>query len=291
MTQTETTANKGEVERVASGVPGLDAVLYGGFLRGGLYLVQGPPGMGKTILANQILYGQAAEGGRALFVTVLSENHGRMMAHLRPMRFFDETLIPEQVAYISAYRALEDDGLKGLANLIRREVMARRAGLLVIDGMSAVQAAVGAELDIKRFTHELQTMASSTNCTMFLLTSAVGAMSAPEHTMVDGLIELRQQFHGARSERRITVHKLRGGRYLEGARVPHHLGRHHGVPADRSPLRSAHVPWPPAWDAAVDRGRLARRHVQWRHSRGLHDRAGRSVRRGQDHASALSAIK
>jgi KaiC len=74
-------------------VPGLDTVLRGGFLRGG----QGSPGTGKTILASQIIYTHAAQGRRALFVTVLGENHGRMMQHLRPMRFFDPSLVPEPV--------------------------------------------------------------------------------------------------------------------------------------------------------------------------------------------------
>ena len=64
MTQSETDADGGGIERVRSLVPGLDAVLRGGFLRGGLYMVQGPPGAGKTILASQLLYGHAAEGSR-----------------------------------------------------------------------------------------------------------------------------------------------------------------------------------------------------------------------------------
>ena len=205
-----------EVERVRSFVPGLDAVLCGGFLRGGLYMVQGPPGAGKTILASQILYGHAAEGSRALFVTLLGENHGRMMVHLRPMRFFDPARIPDQVTYISAYQALEDEGLDGLATLIRREALARGATLLVLDGMSAVEAKAGAGFEMKRFTHELQTLASAAGCTMFLLTTASGATSTPENTMVDGLIELRQRPHGVRNERRVVIHKLRGSGFLEG---------------------------------------------------------------------------
>ena len=40
------------VPRTASGVPGLDTVLNGGFVEGGVYIVQGDPGSGKTILAN-----------------------------------------------------------------------------------------------------------------------------------------------------------------------------------------------------------------------------------------------
>ena len=216
MTQHETNAGEGELERVQSLVPGLDTVLCGGFLRGGLYMIQGLPGTGKTILANQIIYRQAGKGSRSLFITVLGESHGRMMVHLGTMRFFSESVIPEQVAYISAYQALEDDGLKGMVTLIRREVQARGATLLVLDGMSAVEAKAGTGFEMKRFTYELQTLDSVTDCTMFLLTATSGAMSAPEHTMVDGLIELRQRLYGLRNERRLLVHKCRGSGYLEG---------------------------------------------------------------------------
>ena len=218
MTQHEAAAGEtgGEIEKVPSLVAGLDAVLCGGFLRGGLYMVQGSPGTGKTILASQIIYSHAAQGRRALFITVLGENHGRMMAHLRPMRFFDQSLVPDPVTYISAYQALEDDGLKGLSGLFRREVLAHGAALAVLDGMSAVEAKASTAFEMKRFTHELQTLASATDCTMFLLSTASSAGSALEHTMVDGMIELQQRPYTPRSERRLLVHKIRGSGYLEG---------------------------------------------------------------------------
>lgn len=108
------TCGDDEIKRVPSHVPGLDTILCGGFLTGGVYLIQGSAGAGKTVLASQIIYSHAAQGNRALFVTVLGENHGRMMAHLRPMRFFNQALVPDQVTYISAYQALDEDaeGLK-----------------------------------------------------------------------------------------------------------------------------------------------------------------------------------
>jgi circadian clock protein KaiC len=82
--------------------------------------------------------------------------------------------------------------------------------------MSAVEAQAGTGFEMKRFTYELQTLASATNCTMFLLTTMSGVTSAPENTMVDGLIELLQRPYGARNERRLVVHKIRGSAYLEG---------------------------------------------------------------------------
>jgi circadian clock protein KaiC len=42
------------IERLHSAVPGFDEILGGGLFRTGVYIVQGLPGCGKTILANQI---------------------------------------------------------------------------------------------------------------------------------------------------------------------------------------------------------------------------------------------
>jgi circadian clock protein KaiC len=62
MTQQDPPQDQDAAERIATLVPGLDQILCGGFLRGGLYMVQGTPGMGKTILASQIAYRWAAGG-------------------------------------------------------------------------------------------------------------------------------------------------------------------------------------------------------------------------------------
>src|SRR3954451_18459272 len=51
------------LDRVSTGMPGLDAVTGGGFLQSGVYILQGAPGAGKTILANQVVHHHAAAGG------------------------------------------------------------------------------------------------------------------------------------------------------------------------------------------------------------------------------------
>ncbi len=115
------------IPRVPSGVPGLDVVLRGGFLRGGLYIIRGAPGAGKTVLANQICYHHAAQGQRALYVTLLAESHARMMLHLGSLTFFDPAKVPDLVYYASGYGTMEEEGLRGLLELLLREVRARQA--------------------------------------------------------------------------------------------------------------------------------------------------------------------
>ena len=52
------------IERLPTGIEALDRILDGGLAVGGAYIVQGPPGAGKTILANQIAFHQARQGRR-----------------------------------------------------------------------------------------------------------------------------------------------------------------------------------------------------------------------------------
>ena len=202
------------LKRIATGVPGLDTVLRGGFLRGGIFIVQGSPGAGKTILGNQICFHHAAKGGRALYVTFLAENHARMLLHIGQLGFFEEAIIPDHLYYISAFRVLEQEGLAAVLNLLRREVQARAASLLVLDGLSVIEETAGSGHEFKKFIHELQAQAAIADCAMLLLTG-VSQISA-EHTLVDGVIELQTKLYGRHAERVLQVHKLRGSGYLRG---------------------------------------------------------------------------
>ena len=212
---TTTNDNIGPIERLRSSIPGLDQILGGGLFRTGVYIVQGLPGCGKTILANQICYGHVAEGGSAVYVTLLAESHSRMIQHLSTLSFFDVKAFPDKLAYISAFHDLESGGLKGLMAVLRREMRTRRVGVLVLDGL--VAASEGAtDLDLKKFVHELQSIAVLQDCTVLLLTSGNIHRMAAEHTMVDGLIELEDKLFDARAERSIQVRKFRGAGPLRG---------------------------------------------------------------------------
>lgn len=204
------------LEHVPSGIPGLDTVLNGGFLKGGVYIIQGVPGAGKTILANQMCFNHVAGGGRVAYVTLLAESHSRMLQHLRPMRFFDEAPIPERLYYISGFNTLEDDGLTGLRDLLQREIRKHRASLLVLDGLVAAEETATSNREFKKFVHEVQMHAAMNDCTVLLLTSGVPGPVQAEHTMVDGLIELDDRLYEVRTERSLQVRKFRGSGSLRG---------------------------------------------------------------------------
>lgn len=203
--------------RMQTGIPGLDRILEGGFPRGGCYIVQGAPGTGKTILGNQIAFHQAARGEDVLFVTLLAESHTRMIRHLRRMNFFEPSLIPDRLHYISAFKVLQEQGTDGLLTSFRQEAQKRKPTLLVVDGLVSAEEAAGSPRQFKMFIHELQTAASFLGYTVLLLTNSVREKSVQvEHTMVDGVLELTDELRGLRTLRHLRVLKLRGSRPVPG---------------------------------------------------------------------------
>ena len=58
------------VERIKTGVGGLDDLISGGLPKETITLISGPPGSGKTILCCQFLYKGIEEGDKCLFLTL-----------------------------------------------------------------------------------------------------------------------------------------------------------------------------------------------------------------------------
>ncbi|UQA61854.1 ATPase domain-containing protein [Polyangium aurulentum] len=206
-----------EAARVSSGIDGLDTVLQGGFIRGGIYIVSGRPGAGKTILANQTCFRHVAGGGRATYVTLLSEMHDALLTHMSRLSFFDRAAVGSSLVYINGYTTLSDSGLEGLLKLLRDSLRAQGATLLIVDGLVTAEVFARSDVAYKRFIQELQTWVGLMGITVLLLASTdLRKGVKPEHTMVDGILELRSRAQGQRWLRELKVTKLRGSAFLEG---------------------------------------------------------------------------
>jgi circadian clock protein KaiC len=203
--------------RLDTGIPGLDTILNGGLFQGGVYIVEGAPGTGKTILGNQICFHRAACGNSTIYITLLAESHTRLIAHLRGMTFFRPELVSSSIYYISAFKVLEEAGLDGLQKSVQEAVTARQATFVVLDGLVSAEEFAPSARDFKKFIHGLQTISGMTGCTVLMLSSTERAAGfRPEHTMVDGLIELGDTVVGVQSLRHVLVRKMRGTRQLRG---------------------------------------------------------------------------
>lgn len=204
-------------DRVESGIPRLDYILKGGFVKGGTYSVLGPPGSGKTILGNQFCFNHVARtGGNCVYMSLLVESHSKMLRHLSSLEFYRADAIPDRIYYVSGYACLRKDGPEALLALIRDTLRDRGASLFVIDGMESLREFAKGEQQVKEFVHELQAFTALIECTTLLMCFKDPSYSFTENAVVDGVVELSDELIGPRAVRELTVHKFRGGDYLRG---------------------------------------------------------------------------
>ena len=85
--------------RLASGNQQLDAILGGGFPAHAINLVVGPPGSGKTILAQQYVFHNATPERPAVYLTTVSEPLEKVLRYGQTMAFFDPQAVGRAVFY------------------------------------------------------------------------------------------------------------------------------------------------------------------------------------------------
>lgn len=204
------------IPRLATGISGLDTLLFGGLLRGSICVISGGPGTGKTVLSNQMAFHLAAAGERTVYVSMLAESHSRLISHFSTFPFFHKEWIPERVTYLSAFPTLEREGLEGLLHVLHKSVREAKASLLVIDSLSSLCDFASSDLALKRLFRQLGSFCELTGCTALLVTQS----NQPEATLAsisaDCILELSRLQKDLRTVRQIEVHKLRGSELLPG---------------------------------------------------------------------------
>jgi len=134
-------------------VPNLDLLLGGGLLRGSLVIAIGPPGSGKTTLANQMAFAAARRGRTVLVLTALSEPTSKLLEHLRSYTFFDPDLVGESIQFLSLQQFL-DRGLEATGAEIIAAARQNRAG----SWCSMASAACAVPRSIRRWRGSSSTM-------------------------------------------------------------------------------------------------------------------------------------
>ena len=93
--------SKVTINRLSTGVPGLDDLLGGGLPEFSFNLIAGQPGCGKTTLAHQIMFALATEERPALYFTVLGEPPLKMLRYQQQFNFFDCRMVGKAVKFIN----------------------------------------------------------------------------------------------------------------------------------------------------------------------------------------------
>ncbi len=204
------------LERVSTGVTGLDTVLGGGLPTRRTCLIAGAPGSGKTTLGNQMAFAHADSGGRVIVATLLAESHDVLLGNLRGFRFFDQRLLGDRLQYLNVLTTLIDQGLDATIDVISQEVRQFNASLVIIDGTAVIGDLAASPFDLRHFIQRLEAQFSLLGCTTVLLTSAIDQDLQLLSGQVNGSIVLRNELVGSRHVRSLEVTKMRGVRHAGG---------------------------------------------------------------------------
>ncbi len=135
------------MERVTTGIEGLDELLEGGFPKGAVILVSGSPGAGKTILALQYLKKGADLGERGLYLT-FEETRPFILEQARRFNWDLEQLEQEHklkiVSLVLSHTSIE----KVLAE-IDELVKKFQPNRLVLDSLTMLQVYTNVLIDSK----------------------------------------------------------------------------------------------------------------------------------------------
>jgi circadian clock protein KaiC len=209
------------IHRLATGVPGLDAVLGGGLPEFSFNLIAGQPGCGKTTLAHQIMFALATAERPALYFTVLGEPPLKMLRYQQQFDFFDSGLLNQSVHFVNLSEVAMAGDLDRVLQRIVDEVATVAPALVFVDSFrSVVLAGEGDSLapkGLQHFVQQLGMLMSTWQATTFLLGEYFNENDAnPVFTVADGLIWLRQTVQRNSMVRKMEILKMRGQPTLPG---------------------------------------------------------------------------
>jgi len=213
-------------ERCCTGLEGLDAITGGGFPKNRLYLVQGPPGVGKTTLALQFLQEGARQGEKGLYIT-LSETKEEIesiaLSHewsLNNISFFELSAVEERLkdstsnTFFHPSEIELDLTTKALVEEVERVEPAR----LVFDSLSEMRMLAETPLRYRRQILQLKQFFAGRKCTVLMLDDCTsGIKDLQIESIAHGVLSLSSfsPTYGI-SRRQINIQKIRGVKFHEG---------------------------------------------------------------------------
>ena len=206
------------IERLSTGNDRLDAVLEGGLVLNSITLLVGPPGSGKTLLAEQCMFANASVDRPGLYLSTVSEPLDKLLRYGQSLAFFDAGKVGTAVLYDDLGSVLNENGLSGTLERIDQLLKEHRPGVVVVDSFKALKAFADSEADFRRFLHELAGRLTALAISSLWVGeyATVDAMASPEFAVADGVIDLTTKRIGERSIRYLRVLKLRGSDFASG---------------------------------------------------------------------------
>jgi len=210
------------MEKVKTGVPGLDEMLGSGLVKDRPYLVCGGPGAGKTILAIQFLMQGLKNNEGVLFIALeepskqLIENMSELGWDIRGIDIVDTVQeIAEGKLFIKpgGFESHPEFTLLSLIDIINKKLDTGDLKRIVIDSLTSIMSLYESEVEMRRGTLSLMNFLSTIGCTT-IITDELGTHTRSdvlmEEFLASGVIRIHTMEKKGEMVNGISIQKMRG---------------------------------------------------------------------------------
>lgn len=199
-------------ERLPTGVRNLDGICDGGLVRGSLIAISGPPGSGKTILAQQICFHNAALHERVLYFGTLSEPTAKLLRNLKQFSFFQPEKLGGTIEFVDLGEVSKADAITEASALITSHLKRVKPTIIVIDSFKAFDDLARSQQELRSFGYEIAVTVMAWEATTFLLGEFGPSeyQTNPLFSIVDGICVMSQREVLGEHRRLFQVVKMRG---------------------------------------------------------------------------------
>lgn len=210
------------MQRLSTGVSGLDEVLHGGLIPGQSYLLRGGPGAGKTTLGLHFLTSGAAGGNRTLYITMgeqeqqIRRNAALLGFDLTHVAFLDLSPNPEFFTQVETYDIFSPCEVERepVTNRIMEAVTTLRPTCVFLDAITQFRyLAPDAFQFHKQALSFIRYLTENGATVVFTSESSDQAPDDDLQFLSDGVVHLE----GAAEQRLIRVSKFRGSDFQSGS--------------------------------------------------------------------------
>ncbi|MFH1222143.1 MAG: ATPase domain-containing protein [Candidatus Micrarchaeota archaeon] len=202
------------MDRVKTGIAGLDQMLNGGIPKRRHVALYGGPGCGKTSVCFEYLYRGAEEGEAGVYIT-LEETADDIVENMRntfPMMKNTDKFIKDKTLEIVKPEKFE---MEEIANILEDRITNNDIKRAVIDSATMIRMSFGTEIEYRQTLFEFLSLLRNLDCTTMTTVEATTAMKSEmrfdiEHFVMDGIINLYNLDKEDRRIRALEIFKMRG---------------------------------------------------------------------------------
>lgn len=205
-----------EIERVPTGINGLDEMMEGGFERGSVNVIAGESGTGKSIFALQFLYNGASKfGEKGLYIT-FEEKKTSIYKHMRRFGLNFDELEKQNKFFIYEYSPQEVDRFIKEGGAIEKIIREQKIKRVVLDSITSFAVLHETEATRREAIVKLLDILKKWGVTALLISEA---LSLDEHEirarfgieyLADSLLSIYSIRKGDVREMAIEIVKMRG---------------------------------------------------------------------------------